>query len=239
MAVQQRPWVGKSVLSVCGIPFIHLSSGTMGNNGALSAVTALPTTYAGAYCYLPTAAIAAGSVAGWYWVVFSSTTAGTVYNSVYTSGQPQVGAATAFATTGPGAFTGSTAAVAGPDIPVAGGVLGPHGAFRLSSKWSATNNANAKTIAWRAGTTSIVAGTALTSQAAVDTEFMVHNRGVQNSQVSHPNAAASYGNGASTTARLYTTVDLSVATSINVYFASKAVATDNAVLEAYAIEAIT
>src|SRR5690349_20306203 len=64
------------VLAQCGIPFIKASSGTMGNNGALSGLTALPTTYAKAFIWLPAGAIAAGvpAAATWYYVQMSSTT---------------------------------------------------------------------------------------------------------------------------------------------------------------------
>ena len=67
------------------IPFVLLSSGTMGNNGAISLLSgAVATAYPNAYVYLPALAIAAtgpGSAAGWYYAVFSSTTALTVYNN--------------------------------------------------------------------------------------------------------------------------------------------------------------
>ena len=82
---------------------------TMGNNGALSTLPVLPTTYSGgAFIYMPANAIFAGSAAGWYWFVASATTAGTVYNNAYTGGDPKAAVPatpTPFVSTGPGLVT--------------------------------------------------------------------------------------------------------------------------------------
>jgi hypothetical protein len=96
------------VLFSTGIPFIIVSSGTMGNNGALTIVGAVSSIYPNAYVYLPVNAISSGSAAGYYFARFSSTTVATVYNNVYTpgSGVPTIPASpTAFVTTGPGVYT--------------------------------------------------------------------------------------------------------------------------------------
>lgn len=58
------------------IPIIIPNSSTVATNGNIT-VTALPTTYAGAWVYLPADAIVDGE-AGFYWTTFSSTTAGSV-----------------------------------------------------------------------------------------------------------------------------------------------------------------
>ena len=104
-------------LASIGIPFVIVSSGSMGNNGALSGITAVKATYVNAYVYLPADAISAGSAAGWYYAVFSSTTAATVYDNVYTSGVPTIpGSPTAFVTTGPGAYTQTTGSYLSPMV---------------------------------------------------------------------------------------------------------------------------
>jgi hypothetical protein len=79
--------------------------------------------------YFPANAIEAGSAAGWYYVVMSSTTAGTIYNNVYTSGKPTIPASpTAFVTTGPGAYTQTTGAdITALSITIPGGTLGKNG----------------------------------------------------------------------------------------------------------------
>ena len=72
-------WELKSNLQeiVNAIPVIIPNSSTVGTNGAIT-LTALPDTYAlGAWVYLPAGAIVGGA-AGFYWTVFSSTTAGIV-----------------------------------------------------------------------------------------------------------------------------------------------------------------
>ena len=135
-----------TILSQTAIPFIKAPSGSIGNNCAISGLTALPKTYSGgAYLYLPASAIAAGSSAGWYWFVASSTTAGTCYNSTYTSGQPVAGVTTAFATTGPGAFTGATGALTGWTVTLPANSLGANGRLDGTFSWLQNNNANSKT----------------------------------------------------------------------------------------------
>jgi hypothetical protein len=131
------------ILAQSAIPFI-LAGGTaggssnqftMGNNGALSTLAVLPTTYSGgAFIYMPANGIFAGSTAGWYWFVASSTTAGTVYNNQYTSGDPRLAVPATpapFASTGPGLVTQTTAAdLTAHQITIPGGSLGPSGRVR-------------------------------------------------------------------------------------------------------------
>jgi hypothetical protein len=114
-----------------GVPMILPSSGSIGNNGALTGLTALPATLTSAYMYFPANAISAGSAAGWYYVVMSSTTAGTIYNNTYTSGVPRIPSSpTAFATTGPGAYTQTTGAdITALSISIPGGTLGINGSM--------------------------------------------------------------------------------------------------------------
>lgn len=223
------------MLSKSAIPFIHVSSGSIGNNGALTGITALPLTYSGgAYVYYPANSIAAGVGAGWYWTVFSSTTAGTIYNSTYTSGTPANGTLTAFATTGPGAFTGDTTERAGPTITLPANAMGPSGQIRVLTTWQVTNNANNKPSRVRFGG---AAGTAYLSQnfASVQTaahETYIANRGAS-LQIGPPNLTAAFGT--ATTGLATSTVDTTASTTI-VLSVGKATATDNQVLEQYAIQ---
>jgi len=130
-----------------GMPFILAPSGSMANNGALTLGTALPTTYANAYVYLPANAIAAGSAAGWYFAQFSSTTVGIVYNNVYTSGYPSAPPAPVpFVTTGPGAYTGVTSPVTGPSVAIDPNTLGPNGWIYCMFGGVVPNNVNNKTL---------------------------------------------------------------------------------------------
>jgi len=138
-------WTADSPVQLmnAGIPFVRTGSGTLGNNGAfsLSGTNALPAIYPGAFAYLPSGAIFAGTVAqvvngvstgtspaGWYFAQFSSTVAGTIYNNPYPNaasnltGDPDESVPsiyggvetvplTKFSCTGPGAFTQTTGAI--------------------------------------------------------------------------------------------------------------------------------
>lgn len=135
-----------------GVPFIVANTGTMAANGALTLGTALPTTYANAYVFLPAGAIATGSAAGWYYTQFTSTTVGTVFNNLYVAGTQPVLLPTAalvpFVTTGPGAYTGSTASNIGPSFNINSNMLGGNGGVaRLTTMMSVNNTAGAKTLA--------------------------------------------------------------------------------------------
>jgi len=133
------------VLAQSAIPFI-LAGGTAGGGlnqftagaaGAISTLPTLPTTYSGgAFLYLPAGTYAGQASAGWYWFVGSSTTAGTVYNNRYTSGDPRLAvptSPTAFGA-GVGLVTQTTAsALTAHQITIPGGSLGPNGRVRTQN----------------------------------------------------------------------------------------------------------
>ena len=124
---------------------------TMGNNGALSTLPVLPTTYSGgAFIYMPANAIFAGSAAGWYWFVASATTAGTVYNNAYTGGDPKAAVPatpTPFVSTGPGLVTQTIGAqITAQQIIVPGGSMGPNGSVEGIATWLNNASAGTKTI---------------------------------------------------------------------------------------------
>jgi hypothetical protein len=146
-----------AVIAQSGIPFI-LAGGTggvnqftMGNNGALSTLPTLPTTYSGgAWIYMPANGIFAGSTAGWYWFVASSTTAGTVYNNQYTTGDPKAAVPatpTPFVSTGPGVVSQTTGAfITGPQLTVPGNSMGPNGSLQCAINIRASNSVNSKIV---------------------------------------------------------------------------------------------
>jgi len=133
-----------------GIPMVLPSSGTIGNNGALSGITTIPAgiVYPHAYVYLPANAISAGSAAGYYYAQFSSATAATLYNNTYVSGSPSVPSSpTAFVTTGPGAYTQNTAAeTAAISVPLAANIVGVSGSIDVNISMACTINANTKIV---------------------------------------------------------------------------------------------
>lgn len=223
-----------TVLLNSAIPFIKAPSGTMGNNGAVSAMTALVRTYSnGAYLYLPANAISAGSAAGWYWFVGSSTTAGTVYNSTYTSGVPQRGTTTAFATTGPGAFTGDTGTLTAISITVPARLMGNNGRIDIDTVTLRNTTGGNKVLWVRWGGTSCI-GSTYTSPASVVSKCTVTNRGVTNVQaLSYWNitSASVVGQGATATdATIDSTADQAVAIQLNSAVATDWAAIDSAIV---------
>lgn len=158
---------GVKVLASSAIPMIKAPSGTMGNNCAISAMTALPKTYSGgAFILLPTGAIAAGVPAdtAWYWFIGSSTTAGTCYNNTYTSGIPKPPASlTPFATTGPGAFAGTINTQPAVMIAIPAGTMRPNSQLVGTVRVLTNNNANSKTTDIRYGGTTVIAAVTQTT----------------------------------------------------------------------------
>jgi hypothetical protein len=216
------------------IPFIHLSSGSMGNNGAITGLTALPKTYSsGAWVYLPANAIQAGSGAGWYWFVASSTTAGTVYNSTYTSGTPGLGTTTAFVSTGPGAFTGDTTQRNGPVITIPANAIGPNGSVRALHYSTGNTAAGAKNI--RISNLNIATAALLqdlSTNGSAAGEIIIANRGLTNSQVHQTINVITATN---TAAAGVQTVDTTASATVG-WTLEKATATNHLILEGGSIE---
>lgn len=145
------------------VPMVLPSSGSFGNNGALTLTTALGYTLAGCFMYFPANAIQAGSAAGWYWTVMSSTSAAAVFNDRYTTGNPVVPLSpTPFVSTGPGAYTQTTAVdIQSMNVVVPGLAMGINGMLRIHGLRTQINNANNKLNRTRLG--------GITSQAANQT----------------------------------------------------------------------
>ena len=218
------------LLGARAIPVGIPSSGSVAANGALSGLTALATTYsAGIYLYFPSGAVFAGSVAGLYWTVMSSTTAGTIYADRYTGGWPSAPVApTPISAAGPGAYTqttGSTLDLYSLTLPA--GMLGLHGGLLSTAVFSVNNSANNKTVGKRFNG-SLVTTTALTTSAATRTEYEWRARGAQNSQIGYPSLSSPYGT--TTGAPNFTTVDTSLDVS-HTWTGNLALATDYIVLE--------
>lgn len=214
-----------------GIP----SSGSIGNNGALSGLTAMPVTYSGGiYLYFPANAIVAGSAAGFYWTVMSSTTAGTIYNNTWSSGVPTAPASpTAFATTGPGAYTQSTSEITISSITLPGGMMGANGVLRTIPTYSMANTANNKTFRQKLGGTQ-THGYVVPSYATLQMMLIIRNCGVQNLQASVTNLD---GIGATTSAIVQSTIDTSSDQTV-LQTVQLATATDFVVLEGSTMEVL-
>lgn len=139
------------------IPFI-LAGGSSGgssnqfNAGAAGAITflsALPSTFSdGAFIYLPAGTFAGQAGAGWFWYVASTTAAGTAYNNQYVSGDPIdaiPATPTAFGA-GVGLVTQTVATLIDAiQFTVPGGTIGAGGWLATDAIVGVNNNANAKT----------------------------------------------------------------------------------------------
>jgi hypothetical protein len=227
------------------IPIISCSTGNIGNNGALTAITALPTTYSGgAWVNLPAGAIAAGVPAAQtsYWAVFSTTQAATVYNNI----QPATGfptppaSPTAFVTTGPGAFTGITAATTFLTIPLPGGSIGSNGQLRISAGGSFTASTGTKTLTGKLASTSFITPAFFSGGS---TNAFLLNGIISNVNAQNSNKAVS-GTISNSTAvgvvatATYGAVDTSLAQNITFVILNNT-ATDNFVLEDVLIEILS
>jgi hypothetical protein len=222
---------GPCMLGQSRIPFILCSSGTMGNNGALTGLTSLPATYGSAYIWMPSGAIASGSAAGWYYFVGSSATTGTVYNNSYSSGTPAIPASpTAFSTTGPGAFTQTTGSfVAAYTLAIPGNALGINGAIELVGGLTLNASTNAKT--FEAAYGSYIFGSNAISASGSGSGGLiggVGNRGVTNSQA--PLTSTALVAAASSTAATFGAIDSTQSQNLTISL-KLANATDFIVLE--------
>lgn len=223
-----------SVAGQTGIPLVIPggAGATMGDNGAMSGITAVAQAYANAYVYLPANAISAGSAAGLYYAVFSSTSAARVYNNTYTSGVPSIPASpTPFATTGPGSFTAPITEITLVSISVPANSMGPNGVCRLDSLWSNNNSGNSKTLRAKFGATTVFQ-TAQSTNVGEQTVQFVRNRGVTNAQVAFSAGIAPYAGSSST--NLFPAADTTAAVTV-AFTAQLANAADTATLEACSV----
>lgn len=186
------------VLAQSAIPFILGcgSGGTgtqlmMGNNGALTSFATQPRTYSeGAWVYLPANAIDGSNTAGWYWAVFSSTTAATIYNNRYTGGNPITAipaTPTPFVCTGSGAVTQTTATnIVAASGTLPGGVLGANGSLKFAVELGMGATAVDRVWGFYVGGTAMMATTTPSSSstiAGVRYHGVVRNRNSQSRQV--------------------------------------------------------
>lgn len=210
------------VLAQSAIPFI-LGCGSggsgaqpiMDNNGALSSFATQPKTHSGgAWVYFPANTIDGSNDPGWYWTVFSSTTAGQVYNNRYTGGDPIAAipaSPTAFSSTGPGAFSQTTAAtITAASGTLPGGALGPNGGLKLAAEFGMGATAVDRIWGFYVGGTAMM-GTTTSSGSPTNAGTRQHgvmrNRNSQASQVA--SGFASYSNSSSAGVTYYGTVNTS------------------------------
>ena len=217
-------------LAQSAVPVGIAPTGTMAANGALTCGTALNLTYSSIWLYFPAGAVYAGSAAGAYYTVMSSTTLGTVYDNVLGTATPYVPAApVAIVAAGPGAYTGITAETTLVTVPVPGNLMGINGALESCPLWTMNNSANNKILRVRLGTT-VFSSLTQSAAATLQNIIIIRNRGVLDKQIG--NHSTSFGFSVSTAAPITGTIDTS--TDQNVTFTGQlAVATDFLVLEGF------
>jgi len=166
-----------------GIP----SSGSVAANGALTLTTAFLETYGdGLWLFFPANAVYAGSQAGSYWVVMTTTSAGTIYDNklVFPGSDHPPTTPTPIVAAGPGAYVQSTGvSITQRSATVPGGTLGAHGV--LSYRSTLRHNSSATAKFWKAflNATSFSSITS-TSATLSNWNVRVYNTGSQSKQLS-------------------------------------------------------
>lgn len=228
----QRPQFSPYILAQSAVPTILPSSGSSNATGQITLTTALPYTPSGTVqIYLPTGVVTAGSAgtgAGLYPVVFSSTTVCQV------QGTGIVSANGAYTQT-----TGSDLTLA--TITVPGGSMGANGALRGTEITNVNNSANNKIVKAFLGS-QVFMTSAQTTVASWVGGFGFRNRGAQNVNVviasgTGGSTAFAFGSSSSGGANMPTAVDTSVNQNLTLT-GQLATATDYIMLDGYTVEVL-
>ena len=187
MLAKSIPQIGHQILQSTAMPIIIPSSGSMAANGAVTLTTALPNIYPDIYLYFPAGAVYAGSAAGFYYCVMSSTTAGTVYNNIYIPGtnEPDIPVSpTPIVAAGPGAYTQSTSEITAVSENIVGGSMGKKGIVKNELTSFNNNNTNNKTIKCKFGGTQIYSIVSTTTLRSLSKSAIVNRERVDRQAVS-------------------------------------------------------
>jgi len=199
-----------SALASTGVPVVIPSSGTIATAGTVTLTTALPTTYAGgAWMYFPATAFSGTVAAGLFWVVMSSTTAGTVYQTSVVPASPfEAFIPTETLVAVVGSNSGYTQTTASDLVllrtTVPGGLMGPSGEVHYNALFVTNATANSKPVKVTFGGTAIHTAS-LSSNVSTILDKEITNRGTIARQIANPLAAL--GHGSSADASLYLSID--------------------------------
>lgn len=233
-----QPNIGQSfpiILAQSAIPMILPSSGTMGANGSLTGLTALPYSVFPQPCfmYFPAGKVFSGSPAGMYYASITAATTATVYNNTYTSGLPQAAipaVPTPVVDAGPGAYTQMTGSlITLMEMILPAGLMGPSGSFGLDFFMSQTNNANAKSLSTNFGAIANQTGV-LANAASARGAFRAYNRNSVARQAVTGSAGALLG---SPGLIIYGSVNTAADVTVQIQAQLTTVATDNVALDGY------
>lgn len=218
-----------SALLISTFPVGIAPTGSVAANGALTLGTALNAVYSGGiFLYLPAGAAYAGSAAGLYYCVMSSTTVGVVYNNIAAGVPERPATLTSIVAAGPGAYTAPTAVnitlITAPEI--AAGRFGVEGGLKAEVIGSNNNSVGGKT------TRFILNGTSLGGAAATVSTNNSQNVTFQNVGDDNRNIVffQNFGVSAIGQARSATTIDTGVAMTL-IVAAQLATATDWVVVD--------
>lgn len=223
------------ILAQSAIPMILPSSGTMGANGALTGLTALPYTAFPQPCfmYFPAGKVFSGSPAGMYYASITAATTATVYNNRYSSGRPQnaiPGTPTPVVDAGPGAYTQSTSEIALLSLTVPGGIMGESGSLLHKALWSFNGTgATVKYIRNNLAGTQIKNCTAAANVVSLISGLVMSNRVNEASQIGTPKFAINEESSASNVT-LLSAIDTAVDCLLSIAVLSQT-ATDWVILE--------
>ena len=213
--------VANQIASI-GTPFVILpgdgaAAGMFftGTAGAFTLSTAILTgawvALKGCWCYLQANFGGKTYPAGWYWAVFSSDTAGTLYTDTYTSGQPQRPASPEpFPDNLAGWLTQTTSEITGPTgFTLRGGMIGPNGTLKIHARGTGSLTGT-KTFKHYLGSSAVV-NLPITTNPSYEFLLMSCNQGSESLQSnSRKSAATGVGEVSANAASEVTAIDTSL-----------------------------
>lgn len=216
-----------------GLPMYMPGTGTITAGGVLALTgTALDQTFANAYFFFPANTVGTGLPAGMYFVQMSSTSAGVVFQNLYTGGTPLIPttlipcvSAVNYTQT-----TGSLVSLITGTVPAAS--MGPNGKVKTICFYQNNNSAGTKTFSIKWGGSQTL-GTSATTNQSLSVIREVSNAGLTNAQTSAASGVTGTGVAAGASQRY--TKDTTASQDINVQ-AQLGTATDWVGLDSYTIE---
>ena len=236
-----RPANGHAMLAQRGVPVGIAPSGSVAANGALTLGTALDVVYSnGLWLYFPAGALYAGSVAGLYWCVMSSTALGTIYNDTYDGSValPDIPASpTPIVAAGPGAFTGVTNSHPVLGVTIPGGAIGPHGRVVFKFRTQNNNSAELKYLYLRMNNANTGWDVVSSTNTHLSGQVSMQNVGKQVAQVITRSGAIDFVGGTSNSL-VRTAYDTSVDNTVQLALAHVTSATNWVILQSIEVELI-
>ena len=240
--------MGQTQVAAIGTPFVILPGDGAavgmfftGTAGAFTLSAAILTNawnaLKGCWCYLPANFGGKTYPAGWYWAVFSSDTAGILYNNTYSSGIPtRPSTLTPFADNLAGWLTQTTSEVTGPTgFTIRGGAMGPSGVIKTHLRGIGNTTAN-KTFRTYLGSSVVGQVGAMTTIPNFEFLIATANQGSESLQINcRPSGTTGVGsNGATFSATSETSgVDTSVDQNFSVSMQNSTNAACSVLLRAY------